>query len=329
MKTWTQRRVLASVPFQGSVQSIPVDRDGVLGMIAVRLGFTITNAATGPATPRWNALARLIRNLRLQVEGQDTVIELPGEVIAARHVFEFGCRAPGMDATVVLTNSAVTVYNVRLVIPMFLPRARRAEDTSIDLRPYTSVNLLVNWGTINDIFVTPNGATISAVTCQPEAYYLMDEAPRLTPDSKPYMARVLDVVDVPVTQTNPQFTIKVDGGRGILHRGLHVIALVDDQLSNAILDAGQFELKSGGRVWLQREGLAVRQDAQSDWGIPPSEVAALVGNYRLELSHYGQMQTLINTDDLTSDLNLRVGTALQAGVNRLLVARETIRPLAA
>jgi hypothetical protein len=318
---YVSRRSLPNVVYQAGVRNtIQIDRDGVLSALNIRAQFSILGGAT-TATPLFNALARIFRRIEVVVDGQDTTISVSGAMLAARQQIESGARAFGMDATVVTTNGVTTAYDIILRIPFYQPRAVRPDDTSLDLRRVTQAILAVTWGDINDIFGTVGGASISVPpVCTVEAEYLINDDP-----AKVYMTRVLDEMQVPITATNPRLNSLMDRGQDLFYRTFLTATTRDNVAVNDILDAGTQQLLAGSVTYINRNGVNVRADQATYFGIPVAERAT--GLYPFWLPYLEQNTTLINTGMLTADLYFYNAVVRTSGVEFMIISREAMRPL--
>lgn len=322
------KRKLGTIPYQASVRNtLTLDRDGVLVQLTLRLLYTCTNGGTGPVGPLWQTLARLIRRVDIIVDGQDTFFSLNGAHLAMRALFDCAVRQYGMDATVVLTNSAVTVYEVHL--PIFLtlpPRAARPDDCALDMRQVTQAQLGITWGDSSDFFTTVNAAAISSVTCNVEAHYLLNPEAGKNGKRAQYLVRAMDQVDVPNVATNPNMSVLIDRGQDIFWRSFQIATLRNNVAVNNILDGGDIRLQSGSFVYVNREAYVIRSEARRLFELPVAEFD-LTGVYRVELPWIGQNTTLINAGALASDLQFVFGTTYTSGTELISISREAIRPL--
>lgn len=316
------RRRLPSVPYQaGTRNTVAIDRDGVLSMMAIRLGFVVSNGATPPSGVQWQCLARLIRRLEIVVNGQDTVVSMNGAHLASRAALEFGARAFGMDTTVVLTANAVTFYEIVLPLPFFLPRAVRPDDTSLDLRRVDQAICAVTWGDASDLFSTPGTAAISTVTCALEGHYLVNANP-----AQAFLVRSLDIQDVSNTASNANFTVLQDRGSDMFWRTYHIATLRNGASVNNIL-TGDVRLYAGAFTYASRDASAVMAETMRESAIPVSEFPAADRAYRIGLPYLGQNTTLINAAALSGDLYLSFGTTYTSGTELISISREALRAL--
>ena len=304
-----------------------IDRDGVLYQLNVRCRFTITNGGTGPVGPLAYALARIIQRFEVQLNGKDTIINMTGEQIVARALVENGALPFGMDATVVLTNSAVTVYDIVLPIAFYLPRSVNPRDTGLECRTLQQVAVSITFANsdCSQIFTTPNSAAISAVTCEIQGEYIVNSTIKNVADSD-YFIRVLDYTVQPVTGTNPQLGVQMDRGPQF-YRSFHILAQqnninVDNVVNNIKMQAGSF-------VYYDLPGVVSRAELLSDFGLyaAPAANAPLTGNYRIDLSKFGSLDTSINVDPsaLLVDLFHYYDVTYTSGTTNLIISREAIR----
>jgi hypothetical protein len=318
------RRKLPSVAYQAGVrQTITLDRDGVLQMVVLRLQYRVSNGATGPTAPKWHALARLLRRVEVVVDGQDTVVSISGAHIASRALLEFGMRQPGTEATVVLTSSAVTDYDIVLPLPFFLPKSRRPDDTSLDLRAQTvsQAILAVTWGDLTDVFTAVNTATLSNVALSIEGHYLVNAAPDAV-----FMVRSLDVQEVSNPATNASLSALIDRGSDMFWRSFHIATTRNDIAVQNII-SGDIRLRAGAFTYVNREARHVLAEAQRNYALPTAEWGTDLQVYRVDMSNLGQGTTLINAAALNGDLFLEFGTTYTSGTETISISREAMRRL--
>ena len=325
----TVNRRLSAPLYAATVrQAVQLDRDGVLNALSIRVRYTVSNGATGPAAPLWGCLARILRRVEVLVNGQDTVVNINGAHLASRQLYEFGMRAYGMEATVVLTNSAVTVYDVVLYLPFHLPpNAEREDDTALDLRGVQQATLAITWGDQTDLFGTPNTATISAVTCEVTGHYLVNPSPLLK-NGKPrlYWIRALDIQDVDNSSTNAALSVLLDRGSDLFWRTLHIATMRNNVAVQNIL-TGDIRWQAGSFMYDSRSPVEVLANTLRETKAPFSELAVADQVYRLDRTLFGSITTVINGGALAGDLYLLFGTTYTSGVERISISREFIRPL--
>lgn len=317
------RRRLPSIPYSAGVRNtVNIDRDGVLHMLAIRIAFTVANGATPPTGPLWQCLARLIRRLEVIVNGQDTVVSINGAHLASRAQLEWGVRALGMDAAVVLTANATTNYEIVLPLPFFLPRAVRPDDCSLDLRNVNQAVLAITWGDRSDLFATPGTAAISNVVCQVAGHYTVN----VPAEAQPYLVRALDMQEASSGAANANFTVLQDRGQEILWRSWHIASLRNNVSALDII-TGDVRLYSGAFVYSSREAVEVLAETARAAMIPWTEYPAADRVYRLDMPTFGSNTTVINGGALSGDLYLSFGLSYTSGTELLSISREAMRLL--
>jgi hypothetical protein len=317
------RRRLPSVQYQAGVRNtVTLDRDGVLSQLNFVLRFRIANGATAPIGPLWNALSRLLRRVEVVIDGQDTVMSINGPHMASRALLEFGARPLGMEATVVLTASATTDYTVVLPLPMYLPRGRRPDDTSLDLRKVNQAIVAVTWGDISDIFATPGAtAALSNVSLNLEGEYLVNPAADAL-----FMARSLDIQDVTNPASNANLQALIDRGSDMFWRSFHIVTTRNNVAVGNII-TNDIRLTAGAFTYANREAVAIQGASQRNASLPLTEFGGDPVPYRVDLAHLGQGTTYINAAGLTGDLYLVFGTTFTSGTEIISISREALRPL--
>jgi hypothetical protein len=319
----TVRRRLSSPLYSaGTRQTVQLDRDGVLLGLAIRLQYRVTNGATGPTTPLWSTLARLLRRVEVLINGQDTTININGAHLASRHLMEFGTRPLGMDATVVLTNSAVTDYDIAVRLPFTLPPgAQRRDDCGLDLRGVQQAVLGITWGDASDLFGTTNGAVVSNVQAEITGHYLVNADPKAR-----FWVRALDMQDIDNTTSNANLSVLLDRGSDLFWRNLHIATLRNNVAVQNIL-TGDIRWQAGSFLYDSRSPREVLADTILESPATYNEVPSSEQVYRLSRDYLGSITTLINGGALAGDLFLYLGTTYTSGTERISISREFMRPL--
>ncbi len=314
-------RTLGTVNFTADgVETLELDREGVLAQVNLHLQFVITNGGTAAVGPRYQALARVINRVELVVNGHDTVVQMSGEDLATLAHYEQNIQAYGMGDTVVLTGSAATTYNVCLPIPLTLTGGRRPDDTGLDARNVGSLSLRITWGNTDDVYTTVNSAVFTSLTCNVEGEYYLE-----VPADRTFFVRSFDTIVSTVTATDAAHTVKIDPGSGVLYRSLGLITTradlgVANILNNAKLVSGSFTYQD--RKKFQILGANVRN-------YKTAKANLLTGAYMLPLIDpvLGELPQSIATGRLPTDLNLELDVTSTSGVEKIRVIREAIRPL--
>lgn len=319
-------RKVATIPFaEGVRNSVLIDRDGVLMGFKIILKSTLTGGATPPVGPLAGGWASLIQRFELQLDGQDTPINIDGLGLAAQHTKDFGYRPYGYSTALPLIAGATT-NTVIMFLPIFLARGRRPDDTGYDLRKLQQASLAITWGNPQSLYTTPGTVAISGVQCDIEALYHVFAPGEASPA---YLARVLDMVNQPITGTNDNVPILMDRGQDVAYRSYLGASLVDGVLSNSPLNsAGRgIRLESGSFVWVNRSGESV----YSDWFDLVQEFeansAVMAGLHYIDLTKFGDLTTIINTGILSADLYMRLNWLFSGTTNIFRLYREAIRPL--
>jgi hypothetical protein len=297
--------------------SLTIDRSGVLHELLLETTFTITNGGgSSPTGVPYQQLAQIFKRFEILVNGRDTIWSIPGPDLAARHNYDFGRPMKGMDATVVTTTSAATTYKLYFRLPFFLPRHRRPDDTALDLRQVRA-QLIIQWGSIDDIWNTPNGAALSNVTCEVTGRYHVD-----VPDGKVYAVRAFDSSTHAVTATSDAFGMVIQSGQSnLLFRSFQINAISDTAGVNTMLPPGNLTLHTGPRIFQKVKGPRL-QARNEDYFNPSSPVD---GFYLIGAEMFGEAPDWWTAADLTADLRLEADVTKVGTTDLFRINREIIR----
>lgn len=320
----------------GGSTFIDIPRWGVLYEMMLRVGFTITSAGgAAPSVPKFNTLARIIRQATIKVNGKDTIYDLPGSTIAALAYNNYKRLPYGMSAALPSVTSTAYNYVIYLPLTLFLPHAVRPDDTGLNLGapriPGVPAQLKINWASADcsDFFGTPAGATLSNVVCEVSGYYESDPEPvfRDGPSAgKPryWLTRVLDQRILDITQSNTAFPVIIDEKTGVFYRSLHIETLADAAGVDTILANGKVELKVGSDVYGSLNAGHIKDQMARFLGVDPQ-----AGVYWWNFDLFKSAITAINTGGIAADLVMYANVTKQGTSCQIAVTREGLRNLAA
>lgn len=300
-----------------ATKPLRLDQYGVCTALFFRAQFTITNGGVAPVTAKPFALARLFKRIDLAINGQDIIQTIDGPGLVARSILEYGVRPYGMDTAVNMGAGAATTYEIVLPLSQVLPRAIGPRDAALDFRKINQALINVTWGDINDIYVTPNAAAISAVTCEVVGEFLA-----YPKETDTFMLRDIASFEHQVNGANSDFApYPIDRG-GYWLRSFNMMTdsndvLVDTIINNVILKGGNFVFHDRARVFF-------RADQAHKYQLPVAERQA--GLYRVECTLLGSNQTLIYMGNPSSpDLFLRFNVAHPGATDYIRISREGLR----
>lgn len=320
-------KVVGIYPFtSGAAVPQQFDRDGILTQLNLQVSFTITNGGTAAVAPQAFALAQIIQEFTLTLNGKDTIIRQSGEHLAARAITDFGALPFGLDATVVLTASAATNYSINIPVALFLPNAKVPDDTGVETRNLSQVTGTIRFANANcqEIFGTPNGATISNVNAQIIATYTQTDESAIIPLSE-NMVRVLDTVSVNNIASNAQLGIQMDRGNWV-YRGFKILTKRNGVYVDNIVN--NLRVQSGSLVFTDMSASNNRAQLTNNYRLfSTAAIGALTGHYDHNYAQFGSLLTGINVspDLMRSDLFHYLTTTFTSGSENIAVLREAVR----
>lgn len=322
-------KVVAIYPYtSGAAVPQQFDRDGILTKLNINATFTITGGGSDAVGALAFALAQIIQEFTLTLNGKDTVIRQSGEHLAARALTDFGALPQGLGATVVLTAATATTYNIVIPIALFLPNAKVPDDTGIETRNLSQVTGTIRFANSNcsEIFTTPNGAAISNVSCSIVGEYTQTDESSIIPLEQ-NAVRVLDTVSVGNVASNSQLGIQMDRGNWV-YRGFKILTKRNGIYVDNIVNS--LRVQSGSLVFTDMSALNNRADILNNYRLyQSSAIAALTGHYDHNYAQFGSLLTGINVnpDQMRSDLFHYLNTTYTSGTENISVLREAVRKI--
>lgn len=324
-------RKLGSIKYtSGGRESLELDKNGVLLSLMLSVKYTLTNGATAPAGILFQALARIIQRVEIMAGGRDVVQSIPGYFLALRARYENGGVAPvGMATNPSLGANAVSNYEIQLPIYFTLPLGRREDDTALDTSGLSQLSAIITWGKTDasDIFTTPNGATISAVSCDVEGTYIANPLRNAqgmavsSKSGKPYLVRHLDYQEVSVPATNNAQAVVLDSRTGLVATSFLVAQLADNVGNDTIINSVRMEAASF--IYSLRDASPIRAENIRELGMTAHATGTLYLDPRID----GSIINAINTAELEGDLKLVLDVTKQGTTCTIAIQREALRPL--
>jgi hypothetical protein len=325
-------RKLGTIRFTaGGRETLELDKNGVLLRLFLRLKYTVTNGATAPSGPLFQTLARLIQRVEIMAGGRDVVQSIPGYFLAARAAVERGFPAYGMNATVVTTANAATTYDVILPVDFTLPLGARLDDCALDTAGLSQLSAIVTWGKTDasDLFATPNGAVISAVSLDVEGQYVANPMRNASGvavsgmSGKPYLVRHLDYQEINIPATNNAQAIILDSRTGLVVTSFLIATLGDEVGRDDVLN--NFRIEAASYVYALRDTPFVKAENVRNLNMISGAMPAglLYVDPRLD----GSVVNAIRTDQLEGDLKMVADVTKQGTTTKIAIQREALRPL--
>jgi hypothetical protein len=320
-------------------QPINLDVGAPLTKLNIRLQGTVTNGGSIPVGPQMGpilSLAQLIQRLELVVNGQDTVVTVQPWLYVARLIYErHGVLPRGFETPLSLVANAVTNFDITIPLHFDLLRGRKRNDCAVDLRGIRAAQLYATFGTIANVFNTPNAATLTNLICTVEASYI-EQVPMLDRNKNPivFAVRQLDEINLAIVGSNNQTTLDVDQRTGVNLISMACMFITttaglqagdDSGLINALTFTGDLKVKSGPTYFYNSQAPIIKADVRDEFFIPAA--SELAGMYFIDLRYDGKLSTGIPTGALDANLQLLLNQVYAAGTTTLYVQRESVRQL--
>lgn len=135
-------------------------RDRAIRRITAWVTIKVNAAATAPTGLKKNHYLSLLKKIKLMRNGSDAKITTDGPTKFIADTYEMGVE-PYATASGTPAASGSFTYQVALVFDFAQVRANLSDFTAlINARRLSSLEFIVQWGAIKDIFGTVNGATV-------------------------------------------------------------------------------------------------------------------------------------------------------------------------
>lgn len=292
------------IPFDsGNTRSQELPNTFLYKNMMLRLSGTTTNTATVPTGSINENPLGLLRRIDLIADGRKLLWS-----IAGRDAFRLSQIMNGKVGELTAapnTASSTVSFAASFVVHCEAKGLGRPIESYFDSRPFTKVELRVQWGTVADIWSTNNGTTVNAAT-----QISMHLQQSLEGVEQIAFNRLL-MFDEQATATSGSGTLSFKIPRAGLLMAILLRTDASNAPSNAILEGSSvatFQLKSDNN-FIHKDGLrfdTLRNrniiELQLDTG---STGGANTGYYWIDLSEDGLFTSLLNTYDLnTLDLVL-------------------------
>lgn len=303
-------RNLDRIDFVADAQrTLDLPRNNVIRGLYLRLTGRVTTTATAPVGLRSHAEHRLIRRIEIVANGKDTIKSHPFLFSKMLTNFDFG--TPSEIATIGVTVSTNFDFIATAFVPFAFTRAKRPVDGALDARRLQTLDLRVTFGNINDVYATPNGATITNTVLNVVTHEYIN-APV---DFQAFLNKHSTIErEVTATTASLQERLPVDRiyRRFFLYSEEGMVAR-NDIINNITLQSGSFVFKS-----LESRIL------QSQMKVQSANELIIPGLYVIEAITDGRIVESINTMGMSSlEFVLNV-TRQTPGVNTILIVPEVV-----
>lgn len=307
-KIFHERR-LDNIEFvAGGTKTLELPRNNVYRALGIRLTGTCTTTATAPVGKKSQTPYRLIKRIEIVANGKDTIKSIPGMFLRILNKHDFGTNPKETDVGIV----ASTAYSFEgyMILPFAFTRALRPLDGALDARRLQTLDVRITWGSVDDLYTTPNSAALSNVKLELKTMEYIN----VPQDFKAFLNKQTQIQkEVVSTTTELQERLPVE----TVYRRFILYTEVADIASDSVLN--KIKLKSGTFVFKDLDANLLKGDMKSLMGLEALET----GVYIVELITDGQLTEVINTVGMSS-LEFIFDVTKQAGTNVIHIFPEIV-----
>lgn len=302
-------RRLDNIEFvENGTKTLELPRNHVYRALILKLSGRCSTTATAPVGKKSYAIQKLIKRIEIVANGKDTIKSIPGMFLRMLNKYDFGTVPKETD----IGTSASTNYDfeTHMILPFALTRALRPLDAAIDSSKLQTFDIRVTWGSVNDLYATPNGATLSGVKLELQTIEYLGA----DPDFKALINKHTQIQkEVTATTSELQERLPTE----VVYRRFFLYTEVDGVASNSVLN--KIKLKSGTLVFKDISADMLKGNMKFFSGNESLED----GVYVLELITDGQLSEALNTKGMSS-LEFIFDVTKQTGTNVIHIFPEII-----
>ena len=316
MKNLT-REIGSKAYVSGGQETISMPKDYAYVDIMVKLAAAVTvSGGNTSGTLADNAPAQLLKTIEIRANGRDVIKSFDFAGIVRLTQIRYG-TAPNNTVMANGDNQSATACYVYAIIPCAMWRAVVPFDTLFNVKPLTTLEAILNFGTTADIYSAAGNRTTTAtgtvyLACR-EAVGLDENA--VLPINKEATSQY------EVTGTTTEFKISLNYAKDLLYRAIFLRSTDTGVVENDIIN--NIKLQSGGVVFYNLSSITVRNRNKLIYGLETMPT----GYYGIDFCEDGRLADSLDTSGLSS-LDLILDVTVGSGTTYIKVyTTEIIRPL--
>lgn len=257
----------------------------------------------------------LINSFELVANGNENIKQIPASKIYLDNILATGMN--GLNSIVQTVSTSGNVSYVYGMINLSIPNVVRPHDTILNTRNFSTLDLLVNWGSDATI---GSGITVNSATCEVWSSALVGYT-RNAGETIKYFKETSLVKEVTSSTTEMEITLPVEK----LYQGISVVATNDNQRTNSVIN--NIIIKSGETVFANMNAQALR--AENNMEFKPETTSGLDGIHIINFTQRGRLSDMLNTISARGGFNtLEVVldvTKSGSGTDRVYVLSDTVQ----
>lgn len=293
--------------FSASNQArIDLNRNYHIQAYACKLSVNHTNAIT--ASFNDEKLLSLINSLQIVANGDETIKSVPASKFHIGDIMSSGRKGlQSVDTTDGTKNSYVwfTIY-------FSIPKTFRPTDTIFNTAIYSTLNMLVNWGSDTNV---GTGVTINSASLDVYSRALVNYSRNAGEQIKHYKETYLKK---DVTVSTSEMTIDLPTKQ--LYKSIAIASTVNKVRAGNVIN--KVTIKSGTTVFASLDAEEIKAINYVDYELQDS--ADFDGVYVLDFLARGKMSDLLNTLKDYNTIELVLDVTKRTGVNELHIYSDII-----
>jgi len=281
-------RELGQSTFVASGQdTIVLPRDYAYVDILIELYAVVTRTAgTTDGIVRDNAPAQLLRQIEIRANGRDVIKSLDFEGLVRLTQLRYGTAG---NNTIEVGTATTTCY-IYGILSFAMWRSVKPFDTLFNAKPLTTLEAILTYGAIADMFTTTYDSTYAVTGI---VYLSSREAVGLKDDQiLPVNKESAQEATISATQTD--FPLQLNYAKDLAYRSIVLRAKVDNVLSNAVIN--NVMLKSGGVIFFNMNARRMRARNKYIYGVETMPA----GYHAIDFCEDGRLGDSLDTSGLSS-----------------------------
>jgi hypothetical protein len=284
---------------------IDLNRNYHIQAYVCKLSVNHTNAS---AVFKDEQMLTLINSLQIVANGDETIKSVPASKFHIGDIMSAGRK--GLQS--VDTTDGTKDSYVWFTIYFAIPNTFRPVDTIFNTAVYSTLNLLVNWGSNSSV---GSGITINSAQLDVYSRALVNYSRNAGEQIKHFKETYLKK---DVTVTTSEMTVDLPTKQ--LYKAISIASTVDGVRAGNVIN--KVTLKSGTTVFVSLDAEEIKALNYVDYAMQDS--ADFDGVYVLDFLSRGKMSDLLNTLKDFNTIELVLDVTKQTGTNELHIYSDTI-----
>ena len=303
----TRTRQATTVDFRpGQKVGAKIETGGIIKQLMFRLRATVTQGVANDHSQGFGQILRMLRQVEVKVNENDTVMSLDGPGLLLRSYYDFGAHPSGYGSLPFVAGSTQH-YDIFIPIAFYLPRSRTPDLTALDLRGALSCTLNVDWANSPEGSIYQKGQENKARVENVQFEIVADYADNYPAEMAQKYVREMKYTSNVVSADNPAYEYRIQRNTGRVIKSLVIMQTRGDYSTLTTPGAfrppifnGEIEIAAGHEIYKQGpvQHFLAHESSRNQY-------EAMAGTIPFDFADLADTSQALDLQQLDSDLVIR------------------------